>query len=106
MLSNKRDEDVQSTIRRFLPDTFDIVYGVCSDTPRKPNPQGLQRIMSQFNVLPQKTICVGDSAGDILVAHAAGTFSAAVNYGYGTNGNISQAQANVTLTQFNQILSL
>lgn len=106
VLSNKRDKDVQRTINHFLPNMFDAVHGESALIPRKPNPQGLLYTLNELTSTPARSMYVGDSAGDILVAHAAGTFSAAVNYGYGTNGNISQAQANATLAQFNQLLTL
>ena len=106
VLSNKRDKDVQRTINHFLPDMFDAVHGESALIPRKPNPQGLLYTLNELTSTPARSMYVGDSAGDILVAHAAGTFSAAVNYGYGTNGNISQAKANATLAQFNQLLTL
>ena len=106
VLSNKRDEDAKLTINHFFPGVFDAVHGESPDYPRKPNPQGLLNTMRELGVAPHETAYVGDSAGDVRVAQVTGAFAVAVEYGYGTNGNISETSADATLTRFDQLLSL
>lgn len=106
VLSNKRDKDVQRTINRFLPEVFDAVHGESALIPRKPNPQGLLYTLNELTSTPTRSVYVGDSAGDVLVAHAAGTFSAAVNYGYGTNGTLDSVTPDVVISHFDELLAL
>ena len=106
VLSNKKDKHAKSTIEHFFPGIFDAVHGEAPGFPRKPDPQGLIHTMKELGVKPQETAYVGDSAGDINVARAAKTLAVAVDYGYGTNGNISDANADVIISHFNQLLKL
>lgn len=57
---------------------------LCADTPaeRKPQPVLLQRACAASGVAPRHALMIGDSAVDIAAARAAGTWVAAVSYGY------------------------
>lgn len=81
-LSNKFDEGVQELIPRYFPGLFEVMHGECEAIPRKPNPAGLKKTMEELGVTPERTVYVGDSRGDMVVAHAAGTFALGVSWGY------------------------
>lgn len=106
VLSNKRDDHTHHTIEHFLPDIFDAIHGECEGFPRKPDPTGLLRTMEELQVTAGETAYIGDSAGDVLVAQNVNAFAVAVDYGYGTSGSISETNANATISQFAQLLSL
>lgn len=82
VLSNKFDAAAQSVIAEHFPGVFDIVRGECADIPRKPDPAGLERMMSSLGVGPDQTVYVGDSGTDIATAHAARVVSVGVAWGY------------------------
>lgn len=47
----------------------------------KPHPQMLLELMDAFAVAPEKTLMIGDTTHDLLMARNAGTASLAVSYG-------------------------
>jgi phosphoglycolate phosphatase len=47
----------------------------------KPHPQMLEELMAEFAVLPERTLMIGDTTHDLLMARNAGVASLAVGYG-------------------------
>ncbi len=47
----------------------------------KPHPQMLEELMSEFSVLPGRTLMIGDTTHDLQMARNAGVASLAVDYG-------------------------
>jgi phosphoglycolate phosphatase len=47
----------------------------------KPHPQMLQELMEEFDVPPERTLMIGDTTHDLLMAKNAGAASLAVSYG-------------------------
>ena len=82
VLSNKFDAAAKAVIEERFPNTFDLVRGEGGDIPRKPDPAGLQLLMRQLGVAPERTVYIGDSSYDVEVARNAGTFGVAVSWGY------------------------
>jgi phosphoglycolate phosphatase len=64
---------------------FRAVYGGNSFETKKPDPLGAQTILREFGAAPAEAILIGDSEVDVQTARNAGTFAAAVNYGFGTH---------------------
>ena len=62
---------------------FGQVLGGDGPWGRKPDPEGLRRLMSDFDVLVEETLLVGDSKIDLQTARAAGTSIALARYGFG-----------------------
>lgn len=81
-LSNKFDGGVQEIVPRFFPGLFEVQHGESDRIPRKPDPTGLLLTMEELGVAPDRTVYVGDSKGDMVVAHAAGTYALGVSWGY------------------------
>jgi phosphoglycolate phosphatase len=59
---------------------FACVYGA-GDVPRKPDPAGLLRIMSEAGAPAASTLMVGDSAVDVLTGRAAGVLTVGLSHG-------------------------
>jgi phosphoglycolate phosphatase len=51
------------------------------ETAGKPDPLMLTQLMSQFDVSPERTLMIGDTTHDLLMARAAGCASVGVSYG-------------------------
>lgn len=105
-LSNKFDAATCEVIARYLPRTFDVVHGECEDIPRKPDPTGLLRTIRELGSIPERTVYVGDSAGDIKAAHNAGCFGLGVTWGYNSAESLREAGADALIDTPSQMLGL
>ncbi len=64
---------------------FRSIYGGNSFDTKKPDPLGAQTILREFGAAPKEALLIGDSEVDIQTARNAGTWAAAVNYGFGVH---------------------
>ena len=62
---------------------FDVVIGGDTLPRNKPDPLPLRTTLQRLGVSPEQSLMVGDSAIDVLTAHAAGVDVAFVTFGYG-----------------------
>lgn len=92
-LSNKFDGGVQEIVPHFFPGLFEVQHGECDRIPRKPDPTGLLLTMEELGVTPERTVYVGDSKGDMVVAHAAGTYALGVSWGYQSKEELQAGKA-------------
>ena len=51
------------------------------ETASKPHPQMLLELMDHFGVEPERTLMIGDTTHDLLMARNAGTAAIGVSYG-------------------------
>ena len=65
---------------------FVDVRGGDSFGSKKPDPEGLLRIMEERGTTPVETLMVGDSVNDILAGLGAGVATCGVTYGLGAKG--------------------
>jgi phosphoglycolate phosphatase len=83
ILTNKAVRFSQTLIQRLdLHNHFFQIYGGNSFEEKKPHPMGLQKLMQERSVQPERTIMIGDSSIDILTARAAGAKSVGVTWGF------------------------
>ncbi len=66
-----------------LAQFFRLIYGGDSFSLKKPDPMGLQSIMSEIGANPGETLMVGDSKVDVLTARNAGAWSLGCQFGFG-----------------------
>ena len=64
-----------------LREHFSVVVGADEVTRPKPHPEMGRVVMQRLGVLPQRTMMVGDTTHDLLMAREAGMRSVAVTYG-------------------------
>ena len=57
------------------------IYGGNSFNTKKPDPQGLKRLIQEADVQPEETLMVGDSSVDILTARRAGAWVIGCRFG-------------------------
>ena len=60
---------------------FFQIYGGNSFATKKPDPEGLNRLIGEAGVTPQETLMIGDSDNDILTARRAGAWSLGCKFG-------------------------
>ena len=106
VLSNKFDAATCRVIAEHFPGVFDIVRGESPETPRKPDPTGLLRMMDDLGVAPDRVAYVGDSGGDMKVALRAGAVPVGVSWGYRSVDDLREAGMRYLLESPADLLSL
>jgi phosphoglycolate phosphatase len=81
---------------------FVDVRGGDSFGSKKPNPEGLLRIMEERGTLPAETLMVGDSVNDILAGQGAGVATCGVTYGLGAEG-FAEHSPDFTIDRFPEL---
>lgn len=85
ILSNKPHQftlDVADTYLKKWP--FEPILGQRDEVPRKPDPSSALEIAQKMEIDPAHILFIGDSAGDIHTAIAAGMIPVWVSWGYGS----------------------
>jgi phosphoglycolate phosphatase len=84
VLTNKPQRPTEQILAGLgIASFFRWVVGGDSQHGRKPDPAGLNHLMSMADSTPDETVMVGDSAIDLRTARAAGTRVCLVRYGFG-----------------------
>jgi phosphoglycolate phosphatase len=84
---------------------FRAVYGGNSFETKKPDPLGAKTILGAFGTAPEEALMIGDSEVDVQTARNAGTFAAAVNYGFGVHDRAA-FPADFYLDSLNDLVAL
>ena len=83
VLTNKPQDLSLEILRRLgILQYFDRVVGPGEADLRKPNPSNLLSLIRDIGTSKERTLMVGDSRNDILVAHNAGVASCGCTFGY------------------------
>jgi phosphoglycolate phosphatase len=64
-----------------LSDHFFQIYGGNSFATKKPDPEGLNRLITEAGVAPHETLMIGDSDVDVLTARRAGAWVIGCRFG-------------------------
>jgi pyrophosphatase PpaX len=75
-----------------LLDYFEEVLGGDLVEYHKPHPEGLLRLLDQFEVPAAATLYVGDMVADVLAGQRAGMATVAVSWGAGDRQELAEAQ--------------
>ncbi len=78
---------------------FSEVRGGDSFGSKKPDPEGLVRVMASLGAASEETLMVGDSRNDVLAGRGAGTRTCGVTYGLGAGG-FAAAPPDFTVDRF------
>lgn len=82
-VTNKPETFVRPLLERLeLMKYMGVVVAGDTVSARKPDPLPLRYACQQAGTAPARAVMIGDSDNDLLAAHAAGTHSGAVTYGY------------------------
>src|SRR5215475_1819936 len=83
VLSNKPVNPSRAIVESLgLGSYFTQVYGGNSFATKKPDPEGVLRLVSEAGVRPEHTAMVGDSHVDVRTGRNAGLWTVAVKYGF------------------------
>ena len=107
ILSNKDDEFAQVTVKKLLADwSFDIVHGISSSIPKKPDPAGALKIIDELNVTPQQIIYLGDTNTDMQTANKAGMYAVGALWGFRTAEELHANGAKILVQTPQDVLKL
>ena len=84
---------------------FRAVYGGNSFETKKPDPLGALTILRGLGAAPAEAMLIGDSEVDVQTARHAGTFAAAVNYGFGKHDRAAHP-ADIYLNSLSDLVPL
>lgn len=105
--SNKYHEATVELVTRYFPETeFEVVFGHRIDHPKKPDPQIVHDIVEITGISKQQTLYVGDSSVDMLTAQNAGIQSIGVTWGFRSEKELRDHQADYIVHQPDEILEL
>ncbi|MEI6602329.1 MAG: HAD-IA family hydrolase [Clostridia bacterium] len=82
---------------------FDLIVGPESLATMKPDPEGIQLVLSATNTAPAQALMVGDSDSDIFAGKNAGVKTCAVTFGLGDLTRLLAAQPDLIVEQFSEI---
>lgn len=85
---------------------FVSILGGDSMERKKPDPQGLLRIMEMLRVAPDEVLMVGDSAIDIETGKRANVSTCAVTYGLGSRKALEQASPDWIIHDFAELKNM
>lgn len=80
------------------------VVGPESISALKPDPEGIEMILEQFECEPENAIMVGDSYTDIIAGRAAETWTCAVTYGIGDTRRLLESEPDFTIDSIKDLL--
>jgi phosphoglycolate phosphatase len=87
VLTNKPGDMSRAILQGLgLADRFVRIYGGGDVPGRKPDPQGLERLLAETATEASHALMVGDSAVDVRTARNAGVAAAGVSYGFDPSG--------------------
>ena len=107
ILSNKPISFVEKILTElnFLS-LFDSVLGGDSLSERKPNPMGLQLLMTNLNCPVKEVLMIGDSAIDIETGKNAGVLTCGVTYGLGNPVSLHNSKPDYLIDNLSNLKSL
>lgn len=79
--------------KKGLSAYFEVTYGGDSFPRKKPDPVALQQVCTDFCLLPQQVLTIGDSSNDAQAARTAGCPVWLVPYGYNHGESIQNADS-------------
>jgi phosphoglycolate phosphatase len=103
--SNKSLSHCKEILRVMKADHFfSAILGADSLPERKPSPAPIFHLMKQFCVSKDETVMIGDSINDIAAGKSAGVLTIGCDYGYGSEGELRDADH--TVSEIRQVIPL
>lgn len=106
--SNKTHDFTVQIIKNLNLDSyFEWIQG--ADTTKyklKPSPEGINYIISHFNITPDQVMMVGDSIHDIYSAKSAGILTCSVTYGYKKEDELAKESPNFIIHKMTDLIEL
>lgn len=107
ILTNKRHHFVLAIARGLHIDRYFMeIVGADSTPYQKPDQRVVEYLLEKYNVVPLKTVIIGDGVNDIAVAKNAGILSCAYLNGLGNKETLIQMEADFYCENILEVNSL
>ncbi len=107
ILSNKPEDFVRKILENLnCLDPFPSIIGGDTFKTRKPDPEGLNHLLAQYRLSPDKVVMVGDSALDIETGKSAGVLTCAVTFGFGDREALLSQQPDWVIDDISELKEL
>ena len=94
VLSNKPHKQTVKVVREIIGDAWiDWAQGQQDSIKRKPDPEGIYKILERFGADKEECMYIGDSEVDILTGHHAEVMTVGVTWGFRSKAQLKQAGA-------------
>ena len=105
-VNTNKDEDIAKVIcEKYFPGMIDVIAGGRTDTPIKPAPDGVNKILKTLNIPKEEALYVGDSDVDMQTAHNARLTAIGCTWGFCTRENLLDNHPDSIAEQPSDILS-
>jgi phosphoglycolate phosphatase len=96
VLSNKNVALCREVLTRLgIAGFFPAVYGADSFSFRKPSPEPVLAVLSEFGIAARECALIGDSINDMAAGQGAGVITVGCSYGYGDSSELAGADYRV-----------
>lgn len=103
LLTTTPRKPLEAVANKFsLENYFDIMLAK-EDVKNKPNPDGIQKIITKFEILKDECLYVGDSPIDVQTGKAAGVKTIAVTTGIATAEQLKETKPNGVIADLEQL---
>ncbi|MGA4670228.1 HAD family hydrolase [Propionibacteriaceae bacterium Y1923] len=75
-----------------LAQYFDLVVSADDVTRMKPDPEGINKVLEELGVAPERAVFIGDMKTDVAAGRAAGVHAVGVTWGYGARADLVLAE--------------
>ena len=106
ILSNKPVVPSRAIVEALgLSEFFTQVYGGNSFPTKKPDPEGIRKILGDAKANPAEAVMIGDSAVDVITGRNAGLWTCGVTYGFAPH-TLSEAPPDVCVDSVEELRQL
>lgn len=105
--SSRRHESLDGLLADFgITNLFSSIIGADDVTNAKPNPEPVNKILSELSFSSKDTVVIGDAPYDILMGKNAGTTTVGVTYGNGSRKELEAAEPDFLIDSFADLLTI
>jgi len=101
--TGKARRGLEALLERFDLRDFFVTTQTADDAPSKPHPGMILRALEETGADPERTVLVGDTTHDMLMAANAGTRGLGVEWGYHPPAELRRAGAREIAGHFNDV---
>lgn len=105
--SSRRHESLDGLLKDFgITNLFSAIIGADDVKNAKPDPEPVNKILSELSFTPNDAVVIGDAPYDILMGKNAGTSTVGVTYGNGSRKELEEAEPDFLIDHFADLLTI
>jgi HAD superfamily hydrolase (TIGR01549 family) len=107
ILTNNKSQYAEEVLEKFnLTKFFNTVIGFNDVSEVKPNPEGILKILSKWNINPSEAIFIGDMTTDVDAGKAANVKMVCVASGLAQKGTLQEHQPDILVENTEDLIKL